>query len=163
MKTKLTKDDLLNNVSATLKKLEELKFIDEQIAKIYQGPLLEKDKKRLIVAVNVGWIMLFALMSITAPGYHLFLMPVLYFLFRGSKIAERVNSAFMKKHIEENEKLIEDLYMEKSEKEYELKTISMLEQEMHDIAMLKQFETYLKNKQAITIEKCIELYKQQVK
>ncbi|MGF7535681.1 hypothetical protein AAGG74_18670 [Bacillus mexicanus] len=163
MKTKLTKDDLLKNVSGTLKKLEELKFIDEQISKIYQGPLLAKDKKKLVIAVNVGWVVLFTLMAIEFPGYHLLLMPILYYIFRGSKIAERVNGAFMKKHLEENEKLLEDLYTEKSEKEYELKTISMLEQELHDITMLRQFESYLKNKQAITIEKCIELYERQTK
>lgn len=159
MKTELTREDLLKNISVTRTKLEEIKQIDQKISELYKEPLTGVQKKMIATAVNVSWIGVFTVMAFNFVGYHLLLMPFLYWLFRGSKISERISKSQYKKQLDGNESEIERLYSEKGEKEYELKTVSMLERDMHDIAMLRKFETYIQTKQAITIEKCLELYK----
>lgn len=159
MKTELTREDLLKNISVTRAKLEEIKQIDQRISELYKEPMTGVQKKMLAAVINLSWIGVFAVMAINFVGYHLLLMPFLYWLFRGSKVSDRISKSRYKKQLDSNEKEIESLYSEKGEKEYELKTVSMLEREMHDIAMLREFETYIQTKQAITIEKCLELYK----
>ncbi|MED2737476.1 hypothetical protein [Bacillus toyonensis] len=163
IKTELTRNDLLKNISATRKGLEELKVIEEQIGEIYKEPLTGLHKKMIATVVNVGWIGLFAALAINFVGLHLLIFPVLYFIFRGSVVAERINRSFYKKQLEENEHRIDKLYHDKGEKEYEINTLSMLEKELHNITMLKKFESYLETKQAITINKCMELYKSENK
>lgn len=158
VKTELTGDYLQKNISATREKLEELQAIDKQIAEIYKEPVTEVQKKMITTFVNLAWISIFSVMAFNFLGYHLLLMPILYWVFRGSVISERVSNSLYKKQLDDNEALIDSLYRQKGDKEYELKTISMLETELHNIAMLKQFEAYLQTKQAVTIDKCIELY-----
>lgn len=163
MKTELTREDLLGNISATRKRLEEIKNVDNQIAELYKEPFTGIQKRMIATAVNLSWIFLFTVMAFNFLGYQLLLLPILYWVFRGSVVSDRICKSLYKKQLEENEEIIEELYRQKSEKEYNLKTISMLEKEMHDIAMLKQFESYLQNKQAVTIQKCIELYSKDTK
>jgi len=158
VKTELTGEYLHKNISNTRSKLEEIEKIEKQIAEIYKEPVTEVQKKMITTFVNLAWISIFAVMAFNFVGYHLLLMPIIYWVFRGSIISERVSNSLYKKQIDDNEALIDRLYREKGEKEYELKTISMLETELHNIAMLKQFEAYLQTKQAVTIDKCIELY-----
>lgn len=158
MKTELIREDLLKNISATRQKLEEIKKIESQIIEIYTEPVTPFQKKMLTTTINTAWVVVFGVMAYNFVGYHLFLMAVLYWIFRGSVITNRVSKSLFKKQLEENESLIEKLYQQKGEKEYELKTISMLETELHDIGMLKQFEKYLHSKKAITLDKCMDLY-----
>jgi len=158
VKTELTGGYLQKNILATREKLEELEAIDKQIAEIYKEPVTEVQKKMITAFVNLAWISIFSVMAFNFLGYHLLLMPILYWVFRGSIISERVSNSLYKKQLDDNEALIDSLYRQKGDKEYELKTISMLETELHNIAMLKQFEAYLQTKQAVTIDKCIELY-----
>ena len=163
MKTELTRDDLLKNISSTREKLEDVKRIEDQIAELYKEPVTNVQKKMIASTVNLAWILVFGIIAFKFPGYHLIVMPFLYWFFRGSKVSDRITKNLYKKQLDENENMIDALYVEKEEKDYTLKTISMLEEEFHDVAMLKQFETYLKTKQAVTIEKCMELYNREQK
>lgn len=158
----LTRDDLLSNVTVTVTKLEELKNTEEKIARMYKEPVSNLQKKMIATAVNVSWILVFTVMAFNFVGYHLLLMPILYWIFRGSKVSDRISKSLYKNQLDENEKMIDELYQRRAEIESEIKGISLFVNELRDIAMLKEFEHYIKTKQANTIQKCIELYKKEL-
>ena len=158
MNVKLTSKDLLKNIKLTKEKVAQLQEIDRQIAEAYKEPYSSLQKKTLAAMVNTAWLLGVTALGMAYPGYHLLIMPALYWVFRGSVVADRVSKAAYKRILDANEELIDCLYKQKADVEYELKTVTLLEEKMHNVALLESFERYIQEQKAVTIEKCMALY-----
>lgn len=161
MTTLLTKSDLLKNIRSTATKLDEIELINNQISSFYQEPFNNHMKKVMAIGINIAWIgALFGILNFYI-GPLLALYPVLYFVFMGSKVSNRIASFAYKRKLDKYENTIEQLHQRKLDLEYELHTISMIDKELHNPKMLHKFESYLTSKTATTLEGCLELYKKE--
>ena len=153
----MRKDHLLQNIKESKDLVDKIEKVNQKLEDFYRFPFDKTEEMMLRLLVNGIWLVGTIMLGMYLPGYYLVAIPVLFWFFRGKKVAEKVNAIGLKKRLEANEGKIKELVHEKSELDYQLKTVAMIEEEYLRGDILDKFETYIQNHKATTLEGCIEL------
>jgi hypothetical protein len=155
------KEHLLENIQASKKLVDQIEKVNEELETYYLLPFDKTEELFLRLLVNAIWVVGTISLGLYQPGFYLVAVPVLYWLFNGKKVAQKVNAVGLKRKLEANEGKIKALVHKKSELDYQLKTVAMIEEEYLHADILEKFETYLNNRNAATLEGCIRLLKEE--
>lgn len=157
----MRKEQLLKNIQDSRVLVVKMEKVEEKLEACYKAPFDPTEVWLIRILVNLSWVVLVMMMGLYAPGLHLVVLPFLFFRFNGRRVAESINARGLKRKLDRNGDFIEQLIRDRSELEYELKTISMIEAEYLHTSVLKRFEAYLAERRAATLEACVEIYKKE--
>lgn len=157
----MRKDHLLQNIQESKAIVDKMEWADARLESLYSTPFNPKEEWGFRMVVNGIWLAGTILLCLTQPGWYLVVIPVLYWFANGKKVASKLNAVGLKKKLEAAEEEIKQLTHQKSEWEYELKSMAMIEAEYLRGDILKRFETYINQHKATTLQGCIALWEEE--